>query len=175
MYIGMDQFARPGDEFVAAQRQGSLQWNLQGYSAQARCDTIGFGVSAISQVGDNFSQNTTSLETYHEALASGRLPVVRGFHSDDDDLMRREIIQDLVCHFELDLNRIEKRWAIDFDRHFADELERLEDMQSDGLVEVSADQIRVLDTGRLLLRYICRVFDRYNQSENLVGMISHTG
>ncbi len=173
-YIGMDHFAKPDDELTEAQRNGNLHRNFQGYSAHARCDAIGFGVSAISHVGDNFSQNTTSLEAYHLDLAQDQLPVVRGFLSEDDDLLRREIIQDLMCHFELDLHGIEKRWDIDFDQHFADELERLGSMQSDGLVEVNHDQIRVLDHGRLLVRNICMVFDRYQQADRIAGLFSRS-
>ena len=173
-YIGMDHFAKPGDELTEAQRNGKLHRNFQGYSAQARCDSIGIGVSAISQVGDNFSQNTPSLETYHSNLEQDQLPVVRGFQSEDDDLLRREIIQDLVCHLELDLHGIEERWDIDFDQHFADELERLGSMQSDGLVEVNHDQIRVLDNGRLLVRNICLVFDRYQQTDRIAGLFSRS-
>ncbi|MDJ0779744.1 MAG: oxygen-independent coproporphyrinogen III oxidase [Gammaproteobacteria bacterium] len=171
-YIGMDHFAKPGDELAVAQRNGNLHRSFQGYAAHARCDSIGFGVSAISHVGDNFSQNTTSLDAYHDDLARDQLPVARGFQSEDDDLLRREIIQDLVCHFELDLHGIEKRWDIDFDQHFADELERLGGMQNDGLVEVSHDQIRVLENGRLLVRNICMIFDRYQQTDRIAGLFS---
>jgi oxygen-independent coproporphyrinogen-3 oxidase len=162
-YIGMDQFARPDDELAVAQRSGSLHRNFQGYAAHAQCDSIGFGVSAISHVSDNFSQNTTSLEAYHEALAHSRLPVVRGYESLNDDLLRREIIQQLVCHFRVDTRSVARAWGIDFDDHFAAELEQLAQMEQDGLIELSANAITVLPPGRLLVRNIGMVFDLYQQ------------
>jgi oxygen-independent coproporphyrinogen-3 oxidase len=173
-YIGMDHFARPDDELAIAQRNGSLHRNFQGYSAHAQCDSIGFGVSAISHVNDNFSQNTTSLESYHESLDKEQLPVIRGFQSGQDDLLRREIIQSLVCHFHLDTARIAQRWGIDFDAHFANELQDLREMELDGLVKVTENQVIVREAGRLLVRNICMIFDRYQRNGDLSGSFSRT-
>ena len=173
-YIGMDHFARPEDELAVAQRRGSLHRNFQGYSAHAQCDSIGFGVSAISHVSDNFSQNTTSLDSYHDSLDQQQLPVVRGFQSEDDDLLRREIIQSLVCHFHLDMQRISSRWGIDFSDYFADELKQLQDMEQDGLVKVTDNQVIVREAGRLLVRNICMLFDRYQQEGKSGGTFSRT-
>ncbi len=173
-YIGMDHFARPDDELSIAQRKRNLHRNFQGYAAHAQCDSIGFGVSAISQVSDNFSQNTTSLEDYHESLEQSRLPIVRGYYSSQDDLLRREIIQQLVCHFRLDTRTIEKTWGIDFKKRFAEELVNLAGMQEDGLVELGDDDISVLRPGRLLVRNICMVFDRYQKHSNSKGTFSRT-
>jgi oxygen-independent coproporphyrinogen-3 oxidase len=173
-YIGMDHFSKPGDELAVAQRNGSLHRNFQGYSAHAQCDSLGFGISAISNVSDNFSQNTTDLTAYHDSLEKGQLPVVRGFQSDPDDLLRREIIQDLVCHFRLDTRRISRKWDIDFNHQFADELDRLGDMVEDGLLQLSGDEIVILPPGRLLVRNICMIFDRYQQTSNVTGLFSRT-
>jgi oxygen-independent coproporphyrinogen-3 oxidase len=170
----MDHFARPEDELAVAQRGGSLHRNFQGYSAHAQCDSIGFGVSAISHVSDNFSQNTTSLDSYHDSLDQQQLPVVRGFQSDEDDLLRREIIQSLVCHFQLDMQRISSRWGIDFSDHFADELKQLRDMEQDGLVKVTDNQVMVREAGRLLVRNICMIFDRYQREGKSGGSFSRT-
>ena len=173
-YIGMDHFARPDDELAIAQRKRSLHRNFQGYAAHAQCDSIGFGVSAISQVSDNFSQNTTSLEDYHESLEQSRLPIIRGYYSSQDDLLRREIIQQLVCHFRLDIGTIEKTWGIDFKQRFAEELTSLAGMKEDGLVELDDDGISVLRPGRLLVRNICMVFDHYQKQSNSKGTFSRT-
>ena len=162
-YIGMDHFARPNDELAVAQRNGSLHRNFQGYAVHAQCDSIGFGVSAISQVSDNLSQNSTSLDDYHESLEQSRLPIIRGYYSSQDDLLRREIIQQLVCHFWLDTRALEKTWGIDFKKHFTGELANLADMEEDGLVELGDNEITVLRPGRLLVRNICMIFDRYQQ------------
>ncbi len=173
-YIGMDHFAKPDDELAVAQRNGSLHRNFQGYSAHAQCDSIGFGVSAISCVNDNFSQNAITLDAYHDSLEQGKLPVIRGFQSGADDLLRRDIIQNLACHFRLDKRALSHKWNIDFERDFADELQRLEPMQDDGLVEIDADEIRVCEPGRLLVRNICMVFDRYQQADRVAGLFSRT-
>ena len=173
-YIGMDHFARPDDELAVAQRSGSLHRNFQGYAAHAQCDSVSMGVSAISQVCDNFSQNTTSLEEYHQALAQSRLPIVRGYHSSADDLLRRDIIQQLVCHFYLDTDQIARNWEIDFNRQFARELAMLETMQRDGLVKIESNEITVLEPGRLLVRNICMIFDRYQQQSRAGKAFSRT-
>ncbi|MDH3763833.1 MAG: oxygen-independent coproporphyrinogen III oxidase [Gammaproteobacteria bacterium] len=173
-HIGMGHFARPGDELSVAQRDGSLHRNFKGYSAQVQCDSIGFGVSAISQVLDNFSQNTTSLDDYHDSLEQQRLPVIRGYESHEDDLLRREIIQGVSCDFQLDKRKIGRQWNIDFDDYFADELKRLEDMEKDGLIEMANDKIVVRAPGRLLVRNICMVFDAYQRSGRAAGLNSRT-
>jgi oxygen-independent coproporphyrinogen-3 oxidase len=173
-YIGMDHFARPDDELAVAQRNGSLHRNFQGYAALAQCDSIGFGVSAISQVSDNFSQNTISLDDYHESLEQSRLPIIRGYYSSQEDLLRRDIIQQLVCHFRLDTRALAKTWGIDFKQHFAWELASLAVMEKDGLLELGDDEITVLTPGRLLVRNICMIFDRYQQKPNSKGTFSRT-
>ena len=160
-YIGMGHFARPDDALAVAQRKGNLQRNFHGYSAHAQCDSVGFGISAISNVSDNFSQNTTDLGAYHDILDNQQLPVVRGFRSEQEDLLRREIIHDLSCHFRLDLHKLAKRWGIDFAQHFENELLKLRGMEADGLVELSDGEIVIRETGRLLLRNICMIFDNY--------------
>jgi oxygen-independent coproporphyrinogen-3 oxidase len=112
-------------------------------------------------VGDCYSQNIKELEGYQRMLAAGRLPVYRGFRLDADDRLRRELITRLICHFEMDMRAIEREYAIDFDRYFAAELGELAAMQHDGLLELGTDHIRVRPVGRLLIRNICMVFDRY--------------
>jgi oxygen-independent coproporphyrinogen-3 oxidase len=173
-YIGMDHFAKADDELAIAQRKRNLQRNFQGYSAHAQCDSIGFGVSAISQVSDNFCQNTLSLDDYHACLEQSRLPIVRGYKSLPDDLLRRDIIQQLTCHFRLDTRALAKTWDIDFKRQFADELTRLAEMAQDGLLRLDADEIVVLPAGRLLVRNICMIFDRYQQLAGSQGRFSRT-
>jgi oxygen-independent coproporphyrinogen-3 oxidase len=173
-YIGMDHFAKADDELAIAQRKRNLQRNFQGYSAHAQCDSIGFGVSAISQVSDNYSQNTISLDAYHESLEQSRLPVVRGYQSQRDDLLRRDIIQQLTCNFRLDTRALAKTWNIDFKRQFADELTRLKAMADDGLLRLDASEIVVLPAGRLLVRNICMIFDRYQQQPGARDRFSRT-
>ena len=168
----MDHFAKPADRLALAQRKGSLQRNFQGYSACTQCDTVGLGISSVSQVADNFSQNTLDLQEYHDALSQDRLPVMRGYQSDDDDLLRREIIQNLICYWVVDTRKIEMKWGIDFERHFAAELSQLEKMQDDGLVTVGDGEIRIENPGRLLVRNVCMIFDRYQEKDKATEYFS---
>jgi oxygen-independent coproporphyrinogen III oxidase len=161
VYIGMDHFARPDDELAQAQQAGTLYRNFQGYSTHADCDLIGLGVTSIGKVGNTYGQNRRALEEYYADIDSGRLPVFRGIELSRDDLIRRDVITRLICHFELSTPDVEHRWGIDFADYFALSLERLVPMADDGLLALDAGTIRVLPRGRLLIRNICMAFDAY--------------
>lgn len=165
VYIGMDHFAKPGDELTVAQRQGRLHRNFQGYSTQAECDLLAFGVSAIGKIGPVYSQNVKTLDEYYDALDRDELPVLRGVELTADDLLRRSIIQALMCHFELSIESIEIAHLIKFRDYFADELDDLRVMEKAGLVRIEDDWISVLPAGRMLVRGIAMVFDRYLRSD----------
>lgn len=174
VYIGMDHFAKPFDELSVAQRKGNLHRNFQGYSAYSECDSVAMGVSAISNIGNHYCQNTPDINAYHESLMQGQLPIYRGYYTDQEDVMRREIIQQLVCHFRLDIGAIENRWNIDFKTFFANEVNTLQTMAKDNLLDLSGKSIDVLDRGRLLVRNICMVFDRYIDSPDNRGLFSRS-
>ncbi len=161
VYIGMDHFAKPDDELAVAQREGKLYRNFQGYSTHSDCDLVGLGITSIGRVGDAYIQNVKELDDYDRLIAQGRLPVFKGVELNEDDKLRRAVITQLICHFDLNFAAIEKAFGIDFAAYFADELSRLAPMQTDGLLKVSAQGIQVLGAGRLLIRNICMVFDRY--------------
>ena len=165
VYIGMDHFAKPDDELTIAQRQGRLHRNFQGYSTQAECDLLAFGVSAIGKIGPVYSQNVKTLDEYYDALDRDQLPVLRGIELTADDLLRRAIIQALMCHFELSIESVEIANLIKFSEYFAEELDDLRDMARAGLVRVEDDWITVLPPGRLLVRGIAMVFDRYLRAD----------
>jgi len=161
VYIGMDHFAKPQDELAVAQRDGKLSRNFQGYATHGECDIIGLGVSAIGRVGNSYSQNEREIGPYQERADSGGLAVFRGVELNADDVLRRAVINQLICHFELDFGAIENGYAIDFQRYFAAELAELSAMQQDGLLQLDGRGVRVLPAGRLLIRNICMVFDHY--------------
>ncbi len=165
VYIGMDHFAKPDDDLAVAQRQGRLTRNFQGYSSCGDSDIVGLGVSAISKVGPTYSQNEKVLEDYYARLESGTLPVLRGMELSPDDLLRRAVIQSLACHFRVSKEAISIAHLIDFDSYFGRELEQLEEMEQEGLVRLDDDEITVTDRGRLLVRVVCMVFDRYLKQE----------
>ena len=165
VFIGMDHFAKPDDELAVAQRQGRLHRNFQGYSTYADCDMLSFGISSISKVGPTYSQNVKTLDEYYERLDADALPVYRGIELNADDILRRSIIQSLMCHFELCVESIESAHLIDFNTYFADEIEELKAMEKNGLVRVERDCITVLPAGRMLVRVISMVFDRFLRAD----------
>ena len=174
VYIGMDHFALPDDPLAVAQRQGRLQRNFQGYSTHAECDLIGLGVSSIGAVGPSYSQNTRTLSDYYARLDRDELPVVRGAALTVDDLVRRSVIQTLMCHFELSKEVIECAYLIDFDTYFARELEELQTLEREGLVELGDDWITVTPKGRMLIRSICMPFDKYLRQADAAKRYSRT-
>ena len=160
-YIGMDHFALPGDDLSVAQEKGGLHRNFMGYTTHADCDLVGMGVSAISHVGDTYSQNPRDLPSWEIAIDNGHLPTWRGMELDADDVLRADLIQQLMCQGEVDIPALEERHEIDFARYFAAELDRVEALKADGLVETSPTRITATSRGRLLLRIIAACFDRY--------------
>ena len=161
LYIGMDHFAKPSNELAVAQMQGRLQRNFQGYSTHPESDMIGLGVSAIGRVGPTYYQNLKTLDDYCASVEAGRLPVMRGMELTADDLLRRSLIQSLMCHSRVSIESIEIAHLVDFKRYFAAELADLQRLEADGLVELQPDWITVTPRGRLLVRTICMVFDRH--------------
>lgn len=161
VYIGMDHFAKPDDELAMAQRNGTLSRNFQGYSTHGDCDLIGMGITAIGMVGDSYAQNTHDMEQYYRHVDTGRLPVYRGVELSPDDRLRREVITQLICHFVLDVEALEQKWAIRFSDYFAAEVPQLESMMMDGLLATKDHTLHVLPAGRLLIRNICMVFDKH--------------
>ena len=166
VYIGMDHFARPDDDLAVAQMQGRLHRNFQGYSTHADTDLVSCGVSAISAVGATYSQNVKTLDAYYDALDRNELPVARGIRLSMDDVLRRSVIQKLMCQFELSIAAIEQAFPIAFHTYFERELAQLAELERDGLVEIDPDWITVTLKGRLLIRNVCMVFDRYLASRS---------
>jgi len=162
----MDHFALPDDELAVAQEEGKLQRNFQGYTTHGHCDLIGLGVSAISQIGDLYCQNSSDLNQYQNALAGAQLATSRGLVCTTDDRLRRAVIQQLICNFSLAFEGIEQAYNIDFRGYFAELWPQLETMAADGLIELDAHGIRVLPAGRLLVRSVCMVFDAYLEHQN---------
>ena len=161
VFIGMDHFARPDNELAIAQANGSLQRNFQGYSTHAECDMLGFGVSSIGKISGLFVQNQRGLDAYYQALGQGRLPVMRSWEVSRDDELRAGIIQALMCHFELRIPDFELKHGLIFGEYFSAEMKELEGLAEAGLLDMHGDAIRITMRGRLLVRIVAMVFDRY--------------
>ncbi|MGF6773261.1 oxygen-independent coproporphyrinogen-3 oxidase [Paraburkholderia sp. GAS199] len=167
VYIGMDHFALPTDELALAQARRTLHRNFQGYSTRAECDLIGFGASSIGKVGDVYAQNAKDLPGYAAAIDAGKLAIARGIRLTADDRLRRDVITQLMCNLELRFDEFEAAYGIRFVNTFATELERLRDYERDGLVSLESGKLEVLTAGRMLVRNIAMVFDRYLGTQTL--------
>ncbi|MGB5650760.1 MAG: oxygen-independent coproporphyrinogen III oxidase [Sedimenticolaceae bacterium] len=172
VYIGMDHFARPDDELAVAQREGYLYRNFQGYSTHAHCDLVALGVTSIGMIGNTYAQNMRTLDDYYARIDAGELAIFRGIELSRDDELRRAVITQLICNFALDMDSVARDWDIRFQDYFSAELERLDRMSQDGLVSIEGNDIRVLPAGRLLIRNICMVFDRYLGAEGQTARFS---
>jgi oxygen-independent coproporphyrinogen III oxidase len=160
-YIGMDHFARPDDELARARRNRTLHRNFQGYTTKAGTDLIGLGMSAIGSVGRHYVQNRRELPAYASGIAADGAATFRGARLTDDDLLRRGVIQSLLCHGVVLKAEIEERFGVDFDETFKGALVALEDCAADGLVELSPDAVRATPLGRVFLRNLAMPFDAY--------------
>ncbi|WP_345811439.1 oxygen-independent coproporphyrinogen III oxidase [Paraburkholderia sp. PREW-6R] len=167
VYIGMDHFALPTDELARAQASRTLHRNFQGYSTRAECDLIGLGVSSIGKVGDVYAQNAKDLPVYSAAMKAGKLAITRGVRLSVDDRLRRDIITQLMCNLEVRFDEFEAAYGIRFADVFEPELERLASFEQDGLISISERQLDVLTAGRMLVRNIAMVFDRYLGQQTL--------
>ncbi len=161
IYIGMDHFALPDDELAIALRENTLHRNFQGYSTHADCDLVALGVSSIGKLGHTYAQSFKTLHDYYQAIDSGHLPVHRGIQLTDEDVLRREVIQQLMCRTKFDFAAIDGMFGIRFEEHFAGELEALKPLEADGLIVIADRGIALTPVGRLLVRNVAMCFDAY--------------
>lgn len=172
LYIGMDHFAKPDDDLAIAQQAGRLHRNFQGYSTHADCDLLAFGVSSIGAIGSSYYQNYRTIDEYYDCIDNNVLPIMRGIQLTNDDLIRRSVIQSLICNFNLSIEAIEMTHLIDFFKYFSEELDALKEFESDGLIHLKNNMISVTKSGRFLIRNICMIFDHYLQARDTLTRYS---
>ncbi len=165
VFIGMDHFAKPGDELAIAQRNSTLKRNFQGYTTQPEAELYGFGLTSISMLEDTYAQNHKRLKEYYQAIDQGILPVSKGFKLSRDDILRRDIIMQIMSNFYLDKSVIESKYHLDFDTYFAEELIEMRPLIADGLVQSNYDSIVVTNLGRLLVRNVAFLFDTHTPAQ----------
>ncbi len=158
---GMDHFALPDDELAVAARNRTLHRNFMGYTVKPATDMVAFGISGIGDIQGAFVQNEKKLSRYYEAIDSGELPIQRGYVLDDDDLIRRHVITQLMCNFRILKVDVTERFQIDFDSYFKDSIALLAEPIEAGFIEIDDDGITVNDRGRLFVRNVCMAFDSY--------------
>ena len=164
VYIGMDHFALPSDALALAQRNGTMQRSFQGYTTHASRDLVSLGVSAIGQIGLLYMQNHKTMAQYAERLDQGRLPLHRGVLMSDEDVLRRDVIQQIMCNGTVDFAATERRFNVVFDDYFGAELARLAALERDGLVARGERRVALTPRGRLLMRTVAMVFDAYKNA-----------
>ncbi|WP_041238204.1 oxygen-independent coproporphyrinogen III oxidase [Gloeothece citriformis] len=170
VFIGMDHFAKPDDELAIAQRQGKLHRNFQGYTTKPESELFGFGLTSISMLHDVYVQNHKRLKDFYRSIEAGELPIERGVYLDRaDNILRRKVIMELMCHFRLDKRLIEAKYNINFDNYFYQEELALKALENDGLIEEFPDRIEVTPIGRLLIRNIAYTFDAYSRARQHPG------
>ncbi|MBF1989371.1 oxygen-independent coproporphyrinogen III oxidase [Fischerella thermalis] len=159
LFIGMDHFAKPHDELAIAQRNYTLKRNFQGYTTWGQAELFGFGATSVSMLEDVYAQNHKRLSDYYQTIDAGILPIGKGIKLSEDDILRRDVIMRLMSHAKLHKQDIEDKYQICFDEYFAKELAALQNLESDGLVSLSKNEIGITGIGRLLVRNIAVNFD----------------
>ena len=161
LLIGMDHFALPDDELALAQKAGQLHRNFQGYTLHGNADVIACGTSAISQIGNFYSQNWKTLDRWQADIDDDVLPLERGYLLDRDDEIRRALISELLCHMSVDMDAFSERWQVEGRQYFAREWMQLLRLEKDGLVALEDARIHLTDSGRLLARAVAMLFDSF--------------
>ncbi len=161
VYIGMDHFARPDDELAKALADRRLWRNFQGYTVFRASDLVGLGVTAISDLCGSFAQNNPDLSLYSQAATAPRLATYRGIVTTPDDRLRRHVITQLMCNLTLSVESVGRAFAIDFWQYFQSERIDLNRLADDGLIELDEHSIAVTPAGRIFVRHVGRVFDRF--------------
>jgi oxygen-independent coproporphyrinogen-3 oxidase len=169
LYIGMDHFARPGDELATAQQNRTLHRNFQGYTTKAGADLYGLGITAISGIQNAYAQNHRDIPNWQQAVQSRGIATMRGYHLSPDDRLRRAVISRLLCHTVIFKNEISREFSIDFDSYFSPELRALEPAAQDGLVELLPDKILATWLGRIFIRNLAMHFDPYLEKQQLAA------
>lgn len=157
--IGMDHFAKADDELFKALQNGSLHRNFQGYTTKGGADLLGIGLTSIGEGQRHYAQNFKDMPSYERAIDEGRLPFERGVVLNDDDVLRKVVIMDLMANFALNIEKIEQEFKIDFFTYFKEDLELLDEYKN--FVHFDKKWLKVNETGVLLIRNIAMCFDAY--------------
>src|SRR5947207_3849093 len=169
LYIGMDHFAKPGDELAVSQQKRTLHRNFQGYTTKAGADLYGMGITAISGIQSAYAQNHRDIPSWQKAVTERGLATMRGYRLSEEDRLRRAVISRLLCHTVVLKDEISQEFGVDFDEYFAEELRRFEPFREDGLVLQENGEIRATWLGRIFIRNLAMVFDPYLEKQQLAA------
>jgi oxygen-independent coproporphyrinogen III oxidase len=158
--IGLDHFALADDTMAVAFREGRLRRNFQGYTTDQSNILLGFGASAIGRLPQGYVQNEVGTRAYEKAIADGRLATVKGYALTDDDRLRADIIERIMCDFSVDLDPICARHG-SAAAAMLKSAPRLRELISDGIVELDGTSLAVADDSRFLVRSVAAAFDAH--------------
>lgn len=161
VWIGIDHFAREGDELAVALEQRALHRNFMGYATKPAPHMLAFGMSGIGDVCDRFVQNDATYEGWTRRVDAGGLPVVKGHRLSDDDRLRRQAILNIMCNLELPWELTRAQWGAPADELFADAVAKLPPLVEDGLVTLDDDGLRITEKGRYFVRNVAMAFDAH--------------
>jgi oxygen-independent coproporphyrinogen-3 oxidase len=165
--VGLDHFALPGDEMAVALQEGRLRRNFQGYTPDESNVLLGFGASAIGHLPRGYVQNEAHTRAYSDAIAGGGLATVKGYALTDDDRLRAEIIERIMCDFSVDLDPICARHG-SVPEQMLQSSPRLLNLISDGVVEIDGASLTLADDSRFLVRSVAAAFDAHlDESKHL--------
>ncbi len=159
--VGMDHFAKEDDELFKAIEKGELHRNFQGYTTKGGADLIGFGLTSISETQKAYFQNYKDLKSYEKAIDNRELPTFRGVILNEEDIIRKYVIMEMMANFSFDIKRFEEKFNISFREKFERELKELEEFVKEGVVDITSEKILINKTGTLLIRNIVLPFDEY--------------
>jgi oxygen-independent coproporphyrinogen-3 oxidase len=160
--IGLDHFALESDEMAKAQAGGYLTRNFQGYTVRPAVDTVAFGMSSISDIGGAYAQNAHKLKEWGEKVQAGIVPVQKGAAVTADDVMRRFVINRVMCLLRLDLREVAEKFGPEARGAVERDLEGgVAELQGDGLVTFDGEVLKVTPLGQLLVRNVAMLFDAY--------------
>lgn len=164
--IGMDHYALETDELAIAQREHTLHRNFMGYTTLRGTSQIGTGVSAISDFGDGYFQNNKDIEGYTQGVEAQKLSIIRGMKLSQDDVLRREVIENLMCHGVIDVEDLRERHDINFKNYFSDAWKLLQKFEEEHLLELSDSSVQLTRLGTLFMRNVAMSFDYYLSDES---------
>lgn len=166
-YIGIDHFAKLADDLAQAMKTRTLWRNFIGVTPGGTHNIIGIGPTSTSCINGYYAQNVYFLEEYYKAIEAGIFPILRGFKLKTDDLIRRYIINEIICTSSLNFDDTEKKYNIKFDEYFREEINLLKDFVEDGMLIFDDHSFKVTPLGRIFIRHICKVFDRYLKGDKI--------
>ena len=159
--VGMDHFAKEGDELFQAIDKGELHRNFQGYTTKGGTQLIGIGLTSIGNGERYYIQNFKDMKSYEQSLENGRLPIFRGVKLSNDDYIRKDVIMELMSNFKLNIERFNLKHSINFFEYFSDEVKELQLFIDEEILSIDDKKIDISLTGSMIIRNIAMVFDSY--------------